>query len=277
LTPNRIQATIKPMARPIIRDILSNTVRTAKPTRWLTKHVHAEPDTAERTADEEAVYAQSVYRRHRDALTSHGPLAGSLLEIGPGDSLTVSGLFLKAGVTSAASIDIKPARGNIAAEAARILGIDAGRVEYVHPASIEHAPFPDGSFDIIISQAVMEHVRSPMRALAEISRLLRPGGLTSHQIDLRDHRDFAQPLAFLRYPGVVWRAATSHRTPTNRWRRSDFVDGFNRVGLEVLSSEATETVAVGEDEVRRLGRPFREKTTEDLGVLGVHIVARKLV
>jgi SAM-dependent methyltransferase len=37
-------------------------------------------------------------------------------------------------------------------------------------------PFPDGSFDVVIAAEVLEHVPADQRALAEISRVLAPGG-----------------------------------------------------------------------------------------------------
>lgn len=39
---------------------------------------------------------------------------------------------------------------------------------------------PSGSFDVIISVDVFEHVKEPWKAAAEITRLLRPGGFTYH-------------------------------------------------------------------------------------------------
>jgi len=36
--------------------------------------------------------------------------------------------------------------------------------------------FPDGSFDLVISQDVLEHLPDPVSAFREISRTLKPGG-----------------------------------------------------------------------------------------------------
>jgi SAM-dependent methyltransferase len=43
-------------------------------------------------------------------------------------------------------------------------------------------PFDDDTFDVVFSQAVLFHIPDPQKALAEIKRVLRPGGL----IALRD-------------------------------------------------------------------------------------------
>ena len=52
-----------------------------------------------------------------------------------------------------------------------------------------HVPQPDGSFDVILSTQVLEHIREPARYIAESFRLLRPGGvlvLTTHGM-VREH------------------------------------------------------------------------------------------
>jgi SAM-dependent methyltransferase len=46
-------------------------------------------------------------------------------------------------------------------------------------------PFPDDDFDFVYSTVVMEHVTSPGDALAEIARVLRPGGLSVHVFPAR--------------------------------------------------------------------------------------------
>jgi SAM-dependent methyltransferase len=51
--------------------------------------------------------------------------------------------------------------------------------EQTHPdivADIEQMPFEDGTVDAFICRSVLEHVRSPERAVAEMTRALKPGG-----------------------------------------------------------------------------------------------------
>ena len=44
-------------------------------------------------------------------------------------------------------------------------------------ADAHQIPFPDESFDAVVAQAVLEHVLDPARVVAEIRRVLKPGGL----------------------------------------------------------------------------------------------------
>lgn len=47
----------------------------------------------------------------------------------------------------------------------------------IFPGRLEHAPYPAGSFDAITLWDVLEHVHDPRHTLADLARLLRPGGL----------------------------------------------------------------------------------------------------
>ncbi|MCG3197503.1 MAG: putative S-adenosylmethionine-dependent methyltransferase [bacterium] len=44
-------------------------------------------------------------------------------------------------------------------------------------ADICNLPFPDCSFDVVVSSEVIEHVPEPKRAVSELARVLKPGGL----------------------------------------------------------------------------------------------------
>ncbi len=61
------------------------------------------------------------------------------------------------------------------AEDYRELGIDSHPMEYV-AAAAEEMPFDDASFDVITSFNSLDHVEDLDRTIAEIKRVLRPGG-----------------------------------------------------------------------------------------------------
>lgn len=50
------------------------------------------------------------------------------------------------------------------------------RVANSHAAAAEALPYPEGSFDLILSNEVIEHVDDDRAALVEMARVLRPGG-----------------------------------------------------------------------------------------------------
>ena len=41
---------------------------------------------------------------------------------------------------------------------------------------IHDMPFPDASFETVVCQSVLEHVEDPQKAIAELMRVLKPGG-----------------------------------------------------------------------------------------------------
>lgn len=65
------------------------------------------------------------------------------------------------------------------------------RLEFVH-ASAEALPFEDGSFDLAVSTMSFHHWADQAKGLAEIARVLRPGGafLLADHFVLRQHRVF---------------------------------------------------------------------------------------
>jgi SAM-dependent methyltransferase len=57
------------------------------------------------------------------------------------------------------------------------VNVDIGPFPHVEViAQSESLPFPDGCFDLVVSQAVLEHVADPGAAAKEMLRVLKPGG-----------------------------------------------------------------------------------------------------
>lgn len=78
---------------------------------------------------------------------------------------------------SSASItvtDLSPGMVAIAVDRARSAGFDdvEGR-----ECDVQHLPFADEAFDVVVANHMLYHVPDPGRAVAEISRVLRPDGV----------------------------------------------------------------------------------------------------
>ena len=77
-------------------------------------------------------------------------------------------------LAAAASLGLEPTGIDYAAWAAK-LGKERGFPTAA--ASLTELPFADASFDVVTAKHTLEHVRAPKRALAEVARVLRPGGV----------------------------------------------------------------------------------------------------
>lgn len=157
-------------------------------------------------------------------------------------------------------------------------------VRHFDSRTFDNTGFESDSIDYLFSHATLEHVKDPLKCIQETSRVVKPGGLTAHCIDLRDHRNFEDPLGFLCESGASWEEIMNEYCSVvphgymNRWRASEYRDAFESEGFEVLehfaeikaSDEVIETVTPYLDE------KYRALSQEDLKTTTLFIVARKV-
>lgn len=90
-----------------------------------------------------------------------------ILEVGTGEGQVARAM---AAVHGATVVGVDPTANQIAEAARR-----GGGVEY-HRAGAEDLPFEEASFDAVVCCLVFEHIDAVDAALAEVARVLRPGG-----------------------------------------------------------------------------------------------------
>jgi SAM-dependent methyltransferase len=102
-------------------------------------------------------------------ILDHGLPEGRGLDLGCGDGLLTRILLETAGPRSVVGVEPDP----LEAELAQSLGI----YEALHVTGGGSVPEPAASFDWVLSNSVLEHVDDLEAVLAEVARLLRPGGV----------------------------------------------------------------------------------------------------
>ncbi|MCI0398878.1 MAG: class I SAM-dependent methyltransferase [Chloroflexi bacterium] len=104
--------------------------------------------------------------RRRRQLLRHHPQPGRLLDVG-----CATGLFLKGMCDqgwTVAGVELSPYAADYAR---RAFGLD------VFTGTLEEANLLAGSFDVVTMWDVLEHVIDPKATLAEVARILKPGGM----------------------------------------------------------------------------------------------------
>lgn len=251
-----------------------------------------------------------------------------VLELGPGEDLCVALRFLSAGAAKVSCIDrfqfgvnsdwerevyrrlfedVDPAGRR---QLARVLApdgrLDLGtpHLEVIRGVGIETGAehLSNGSYDLIVSVAVLEHVYDLEASLRAMDKLLALEGLMVHWVDLRDHGMFSNggrhPLEFLTIGESIYRLMTSHTGAPNRER----IGTYRRL-LDELGHDANimvtnvggaredldpyrERIVVGQDvdaalagSIERLRKGmapcFAALSVEELAVTGIQIRSRK--
>ncbi|MER5883169.1 methyltransferase domain-containing protein [Streptomyces sp. NPDC001941] len=140
------------------------------------------------TPKETAVYThghhESVLRSHRwrTAANSAAYLLPELrpgqrvLDVGCGPGTITADLAAAVAPGRVTAVDAAPDVLEAAASYAAERGLD--NVEFA-VADVHALDFPDDSFDVVHAHQVLQHVGDPVRALSEMRRVCRPGGVVA--------------------------------------------------------------------------------------------------
>jgi SAM-dependent methyltransferase len=94
-------------------------------------------------------------------------------------------------------------------------------------ADARHLPFADGEFDVVIAAEVLEHIHDDRAAIAELARVLRPGGLLAVTVP----RWWPEK--------VCWALSREyHEVPGGHiriYRRHELVERLRRSGLTIAA------------------------------------------
>lgn len=193
-------------------------------------------------------YIKKLYHSYMDngKLTEEELRGKRVLEIGPGDSFGVALLFLAKGVNQVVAVDrfYTPRNGEqeratyaalrneltdterrrfdeaVSLEAKSIFNPD--KLTYLYDLPIENAAerLGRGSFDFIVSMAVLEHVYDLGSAFDSMDKLLNETGRMLHGVDLSDHQIFSKyghnPLTLLTVPDWLYHLMSSYTGDPNR-------------------------------------------------------------
>lgn len=220
----------------------------------------------------------------------------SVLEIGPGDSLSTALVAHALGAQetvlvdagSFATRDMAPYRaladllerggGSLSAvtsapDTETMLRACGARYLTEGLKSLES--LPSGSMDFAFSTAVLEHIRAAeflpmMRALR---RAMAPSGRIFHDVDLQDHLAYA--LNNLRFSDRVWESAFMARSGfyTNRIGYDEMLSIFRKAGFSVEVLAVRRFPALPTPRASMAAR-FRARSEEDLLVSGFAVLLK---
>ncbi len=254
-------------------------------------------------------------------------IAGArVLELGPGDNLGVALRLLAMGADRVVCLDRfvtwrDPAQQKQINSALvdrlpveqrdrlqEVLGDDGAvrpgrdRLQLIEGTGVEDAAgkLGAGSFDFVISRAVLAHVFDLTSAFAAMDQLLASGGSMAHKVDLSDHRLFSDaghnPLTYLTVSDFAYDRMRRNTGLANRALSGAYAAELAGLGYDakllatkVIGADELEDPAPVEqlarevakarpliDEIRpRLLDRFAAMADEELAVAGIFIRARK--
>lgn len=89
-------------------------------------------------------------------------------------------------------------------------------------------PFRDGTFDVVLSYAVLEHLYHPFLAVQEVARVLRPGGVYVGTVSQGEpfHDSYFHHTSF----GLLAVLGRAHMRPIRLWSSHDTLHALSTMG-----------------------------------------------
>jgi SAM-dependent methyltransferase len=241
-------------------------------------------------------YALKIFQRHAGRAWPDGlPPDFVALEMGPGDSIATALIACAYGARKTYLADVGAfanrdvglyrriardlrARGVAAPdiEDARTFEevLERCRAEYITDGLGGLRALPAASVDFSWSHSVLEHVRRAdfEETMRELRRVMKPGGRSSHNVDLQDHLDHA--LNNLRFSERVWESEffASSGFYTNRIRYAEMLDMVRRAGFVVTQTDAGRWDNLPTPR-EKLVEPYRSLPLDDLLVRVMSLTA----
>ncbi|SRR6266496_278312 len=186
------------------------------------------------------------------------------------------------------------------------LAINPERLRCIYGVNLEDAAASlradEGAFDLVISRAVIEEIYLPDGVFEATDKLLAPGGLILHKIDLSDYGIFSgagmHPLTFLTIPESIYRLMASDSGIPNRKLIGYYRNKLKELGYESkilvtgllgqgtldphketprLNEDYTDATLALVDQIRpKLNGRYEDMCNEDLIVDGIFIIGKKI-
>ena len=157
--------------------------------------------------------------------------------------------------------------------------LDSEEIPYSYPHRFSAIPLGDASVDAVLSFAVLEHVRNPEKAVREIFRVLRPGGVAFQKIVTRDHRSFGRtagyhPFSYLFHSDEEWEAINRNKFHQNRLLPHEWEALFAR-SFDVLHMETLEDCPLDDGLLAEVAKWRPELERRHLERVNCLLVAKK--
>ena len=186
------------------------------------------------------------------------PPAGRVLDVGCGPGVLTAVLVDRYGAERVDAID--PTPGFVEGARARLPGVD------VRQGVAEELPWPEGSYDAVFAQLVVHFMKDPVRGLAEMGRVAKPGAPVAASV--WDHAGGRGPLS------AFWSAVEDLdpggvTEPSAGSSEGHLVQLFTEAGLDdVRGGELSVTIRLGSFE------DWWAPYTEPAGSVGDYLAKR---